>query len=234
MSILQLLDSTRDRVRTGWAAKLNVDSSVLVKPGITILTSETAQGVLVLRLEQSWLVRRPESVEAALAALSQNELIDMASLLRILEAYKPEPVGIASIAYADLNTLRQAPSTYQVRAATALDLNEVMSGCTDEENEESGLVTMPFLFSAHTTDGSVGAIAGYESWNDDLAQLGVLAIPSQRGNGLAFAAAYATTRAALDVDLIPQWRSRIGNEASSRMGERLGFQELGRQLFINL
>ncbi len=39
---------------------------------------------------------------------------------------------------------------------------------------------------------------------------------------------------ALTLGCVPQWRSLIGNEASARVGDKLGFVDLGRQVFVRV
>lgn len=75
------------------------------------------------------------------------------------------------------------------------------------------------------------AAAGYRAWPSDTAHLSVLTAPAERGRGLARAVATAVA-AALQADLLPQWRSRP--EASRRVARALGFRELGAQLSIRL
>ncbi|MBF9132087.1 GNAT family N-acetyltransferase [Plantactinospora sp. S1510] len=59
-----------------------------------------------------------------------------------------------------------------------------------------------------------------------------LTAPAERGRGLARAVATAAVTAALEADLLPQWRARP--EASRRVARALGFSELGSQLSIRL
>lgn len=81
---------------------------------------------------------------------------------------------------------------------------------------------------------AVIAIAGYQQWSSALAQLGVVAAQQHRGGGFAYAAAAAATGAALAEGLIPQWRSRQGNNSSTRLAQRLGFAHLGIQSAVRL
>jgi len=62
--------------------------------------------------------------------------------------------------------------------------------------------------------------------------IGVITRADRRGRGLAGVAAGAAARECLDRGLLPQWRARVGNDASQRVAERLGFVTLGVQIFI--
>lgn len=227
-------DATRDRVRSGWASKLDVDVSLFLEPRITLVPRENSKGIFALELQDSVVVLCPASLLPVLSPLSHNELLDMNLLLRILHAYQPKPFGIASIAYAHPGTLRESPAVGMTRVANSQDAQVLFASCTQSERDESGVAGMPNLFVAQSADGGAAAIAGYEAWNADIAQMGVLANPIQRGRGLAFAAASVAAQASLDAGLIPQWRVRIGNQSSYRLGQRLGFYEMGRQLAIDL
>lgn len=234
MSTRPPTDVTFDRVRRGWAAKLSVDVSALTVPGITLVSKESSKSVVALELQNSVVVLCPPSLVPILSPLSQSELLDMALLLRILDEYRPDPVGTATIAYADIGALRESSDTNFARVANTHEVNAVMSSCTESEQAESGLANMPVLFAAQSADGEAGAIAGYEAWNANIAQMGVLAAPNLRGQGLAFSAAQEAAHKAIEAGLVPQWRCRIGNQSSYRLGQRLGFHEMGRQLTIDL
>jgi RimJ/RimL family protein N-acetyltransferase len=55
-----------------------------------------------------------------------------------------------------------------------------------------------------------------------------------RGTGLASKVGSAAAAHALTLGLVPQWRSRIGNDASARVADRLGFVELGTQQTVRV
>jgi len=52
--------------------------------------------------------------------------------------------------------------------------------------------------------------------------------------GGAFSAAAHAVSAAVDAGLRAQWRCRIGNEASLRLADRLGFTRMGTQSAVAL
>lgn len=229
-----LLDVTLGRVRAGWKTKLSVEISALIKPGITLVPRESYWGMFALELQGSVVVVCHPSLLAVLSPLAHDNLLDMTLLLRILDDHQPDPIGAATIAYTDIGALKDSSGANSARLANAQEVDEVMSSCTESEQDESGLANLSVLFATHSADGEASAIAGYEAWQMDIAQMGVLAIPNQRGNGLAFTAAQAAAHSALAEELVPQWRCRIGNQSSYRLGQRLGFHEVGRQLAIDI
>jgi predicted GNAT family acetyltransferase len=62
----------------------------------------------------------------------------------------------------------------------------------------------------------------------------VLTPPGFRRRGFGLLAAALATNDALDAGLVPQWRSRIENNASRRTAARLGFLEVGSQTTVLL
>ncbi len=226
-----LLASTIEQVRMGWAERLEVPHSALHDSVVTLVASEGIKNLVVLELLDSVVAVCPPSIKAILEPLTKIELLDVDFLRHLLSQFHPTPVGIATIGYADSATICSTSNFEQVSLASEEVLAQFRSECTDEEIEESGIQEMPYLFAARSNSG---AVAGYEVWNSKIAQMGVLAIPRFRGTGLAFAAAQFASLAAMEAKLIPQWRCRIGNEPSYRLSKRLGFQDLGRQLAIEL
>ena len=78
------------------------------------------------------------------------------------------------------------------------------------------------------------AVVSTHDWYDTIAHLSVFTDASPRGHGLAGRVAAVAVAASLERDLIPQWRSRLGNDASARAADRLGFTPLGRQAYVRL
>jgi RimJ/RimL family protein N-acetyltransferase len=57
-------------------------------------------------------------------------------------------------------------------------------------------------------------------------------VPAHRGHGYASALARRVVDAALDDGLVAQWRCRLGNKASERLAERIGFARVGQQTAV--
>ena len=227
-----LSENTIERIRSGWATKVKVSPNVLSHLGKTVVPRDGFLSVVALQLQESVVVICPPALEPLLSRLSGIELLDMSTLLRVLAMFSPDPVGTATIAYADSNTLVSGAGVGVAHLASSKEVMEVMSGCTQDEQDESGLAQMPVQYALQSSDGSTTALSGYEAWNNDIAQLGVLTAPQKRGQGFGFTVAMAAASAAMDADLIPQWRSRIDNDPSQRLGHRLGFVHLGHQLAL--
>ena len=229
-----LLDVSLQQIRAGWADRLEVDLSSLEKTSLTLIPRESSYGITALKFFDSIVAICQPALLHLLSPLSPDDFFDMPLLLKSLSAYKVNPIGIASIAYADLGTLKKSTHFGITRDGNIPEVESILSACTEEEQEESGVATMPAIFIAESLAGEPGAVASYEIWNSKIAQLGVLAKPEYRSQGLAASAAHAAAQNALSLRLIPQWRCRLGNSSSERLSQRLGFHKVGLQLAIDV
>lgn len=228
------LNATINQVKVGWAERLQLPASTFNLSDISLVPKDGSKDLVVVQVQNSTVAVCPPALIPFLSPLSQIDLLDLEALLQILIDFQPNPIGIATIAYSDAATFCDSSISDNVRVARADEVVELLSSCTQGEQEESGIATMPHLFGAQSDDGKTRAIAGYEVWDSKIAQMGILTMPGHRGKGFGFSAALAAAQAALETGLIPQWRCRIGNESSYRLSQQLGFRELGRQLAIDL
>ena len=226
-----MTDRGRAQAARGWAAHLGVPVEALAPAGTRFLRRPGATAVVALRLGTGVLVVAPPAAVALLEHLPDEALTDDAALVTALARLGPRPLGTATLSY------RGAPPPVpQLPVAPADDeaVAAVAAGCAAGEWDESGLAGMPHRWVALADDGTSAAVAGYERWGPDVAQVGVAAAASHRGQGLARAAGAATVASAVAEGLVAQWRCRVGNTASERLAARLGFTPLGRQAAVLL
>lgn len=114
------------------------------------------------------------------------------------------------------------------------DVAAVKAQCSPAETDESGVTQMDHRFVLDDDRGSPVAAAGYETWDNAVAHLGLAVAVGHRSQGLGAMVASAAALDALDHGLVLQWRSSETNPASRRTGERLGFVALGTQIAIEL
>jgi GNAT superfamily N-acetyltransferase len=188
--------------------------------------------VVALRLQEAVVVLAPPPAAAALERLDAAGLLDLATVLAALTGLRPRPVGSAVLSYAEPGSLPAVSGG--ARRATDAEVAALFAACTPAERDESGLAEMPVRYVSTSPTGAPAAVAGYETWEGTVAQVGVLAHPDERGRGRARVAAAAAAESALRAGLVPQWRSALENAASAGLGRRLGFVPLGRQLAVEL
>lgn len=220
------------RVRAAWADRLTVPRDALTSAGTHFFPKETATAVVVLRLGQSCVVVAPPRVIVLLEGLDEGALLDAQAMTAELGEFDPQPIGTASLSYRDGRPVQQP--RLPVTSVDPAMVHRLRAHIHADEWDESGLSAMPQRWAAVTPTGRVAAIAGYEHWGADIAQMGVAADAGERGRGYATAASAAAMSQALSADLVLQWRSRVGNTASDRLAARLGYTPLGFQSAVAL
>ena len=216
-----------------WAERLGVTPEVFRESQSVFIERSDLTAAVVVRLDQTVAVAAPERALSRLESLGPGQLLHVGSLLRALEPLAPSLFGVAALAFADHKTI--APVGAQAaRTASKADVEAVMSKCSVEERDESGLLDMDTRWIALGEDGEPAGAAGYEVWGGGLGHTGVAVAPASRGKGLGARAATAAAVHAIGLGLVPQWRCRQDNLASLRVGERLGFVRIGEQIAIDL
>jgi RimJ/RimL family protein N-acetyltransferase len=83
-------------------------------------------------------------------------------------------------------------------------------------------------------DDALVALASLQVWDDAVGHFGLYTHGDARGRGLGTRTASAVIADALARGLVPQWRVRIGNDASAAVAQRLGFVPAGHQIFVRV
>ncbi|GIG41434.1 hypothetical protein Cph01nite_31960 [Cellulomonas phragmiteti] len=225
--------STEQVVHRVWAERLGVAPRVLATPGPVAIDRPDLTAVVVVRHGETVAVAAPEAALSRLTRLAAPELLDVASLLAALTPLRPSLLGAASLSFGDRRTLVPVPAV-AARAAPQSDVDAVVSRCSTEERDESGVLDVDMRWVVSGGGGEPAGVAGYEIWGDGLAHVGVAVAAGSRGQGVGSRVAAAAVKHAVGEGLVPQWRCRLDNVASARTGERLGLVRLGDQLAIDL
>ena len=143
--------------------------------------------------------------------------------------------GNSRLAYTDHTTFRPRISdrVVAVDAGGELFANLRASSHADEWNESMSHDDWARV-SGIVERGALSAVAAYEVWDDSLAHVAVFTAPPAWSRGQSTETASATVEHASASGYVPQWRVRVGNDASWRVAEKLGFVEAGRQTFVVL
>jgi len=172
-----------------------------------------------------------EIVQQTLNSLPPAAMTDPAAVSARLPI--SDILGPATLAYCDTASFQpRESSAVQMSPADHADLATLLARVPAEDAAESGLDEITSPAFVVRSGSEIIAAAGYRAWPSDTAHLSVLTDPVARGRGLARIVATAAVAAALQADLLPQWRARPA--ASRRVAQALGFSELGSQLSIRL
>lgn len=223
-------------LRTAWAEALQTSPSAFEGTGVTRLTTDGLAAVVVVEFGAALVVAAPPSAKAALAELPPAALRDVDAIAAALPG--SHQVGTAHLL---CTGIRPPHPRHPVVEASSLDVASVGAALPPEEWSEAGVQEMERRWAVRTAGAEGGhrgeetaAVAGYQRWHGTVAHLGVATTPTRRGQGYARSAATRAICAAIDAGLLAQWRCRVGNDASLRLAERLGFTRLGRQSAVAL
>lgn len=232
-----LSPETLTSVHRVWARRLGAPTSVFDGGETSFVTRPDLTATVVVRLGGATVVAAPDHALSDLRPLVLHELVDVPSLVTALQSHGASVIGEASLSFADHFTVSpaaHAPLDGAVRVALGADADAVLSMCSDDERDESGLDRMTSRLVATGRSGEPVALAGHEVWDDALAQLGLAVAPGCRGQGFGKVAAGAAALQAIRGGRVAQWRCRAGNLASERVRDRVGFVPLGTQIAIDL
>lgn len=167
--------------------------------------------------------------------VDRDSVIDLRSLAALLDDEVERVVGEARLAYADDTSLR-------------LVATDGVVGVDDDDARLAALeaVSVPGEWSEASVDeacdqrfgvverGALIAISTVHVWASALGQISVFTAAPARGRGLGARVGSAAVERARALGVVPQWRSRLDNQASERVADGLGFVPLGRQFTVRL
>lgn len=225
-------------IARAWTQLLNLEDGALedTTAGRIIRVDKRATTVSFVRILGRGVLVGPRWAIDEAARYADEELADLATLLKLTADHGSRPLGAAVLSYAD-SPKEGLPEPVTVDDPEAVAALEAL--CSPEDVEEVGLGEMSKRWvllepspDGDGVDSGELAGAGYVVWAEVLAHLGVLTRPTARRHGYGTAAAAVATNAALAAGLIPHWRARVDNVASQRLAERLGYRPLGSQTTV--
>ncbi|HUW78524.1 MAG TPA: GNAT family N-acetyltransferase [Candidatus Nanopelagicaceae bacterium] len=225
--------AARATIREMWASRFGVPVAHLESVGLNYVAKENSTWVVILDLEGSQVVLAPPYAIPLLSPLGSKELLDLDSLVLALSDFSPRPYGKGRLLYAEIET--RAPNSNQsIRITSGEQIDRFLLKCSEAEVEESGIGKTETRFGEFDANGDLVALAGYETWNGSVAHLGVLVDPLLRSRGIGQRVASAATSDAYSKGLIPQWLVKIENNPSFQLAARLGFNQVGCQLALEI
>ena len=228
-----LSTATLRTVERLWEERMSAPKGTLSRSGVSMVEWPGFDAAVNLEVGDSLLVAGPEEAIARLRQLPRRQLADPEVAESALRDLRPRRIGSAFLAYADASTFTPSPATHEVHQAELDAAERTVAHCDAEDRDESGLLEMSTWFVADENGVPVAA-AGYEEWPQRVAHCGVAVDTGHRGRGLGRSVASAAVGHALQEHAAVQWRSRDSNAASTRLGARLGFVQVGRQTSFEL
>ncbi|MDJ0392384.1 GNAT family N-acetyltransferase [Rhodococcus sp. G-MC3] len=217
-----------DIIRLAWSRRLGLDDSAL-RPGsrhIAITPDETS--VTFVRLGDSSVLIGPErGVESA------NKYTDGELAARGRPGHDHSVLHFAG----DISTTiaRHDPLiSHELAHVLALE-----TLCAPDEVAVADLTRRRSWFTLLDDDRPADSAAplscaAYLEWEGVLADVGVLTAPGARRHGNAQVVGRLVTNDAFDEGMIPQWRTSSENGTARRLAARLGYQEWGVQVSIDV
>lgn len=192
----------------------------------------------VFRIGPRMLLSLPEFVAGSLDLDEIDDDLTDPLLLRKLLGDPRELRGPADLLFFDPAELEQLAMKAgdEVREIAASDpsVARLLAQCKPEEASESGIENVTSSLSVLRDGPDVIAASGWQTWNGAVAHLSVLNHPDYRGKRLSRHVAAHATHRAISAGLLPQWRSREGNDPSIALAHSLGYDLGGRQLSFRM
>jgi GNAT superfamily N-acetyltransferase len=226
---------TLEAIARTWRTHLSFDGGFSSK-GVSLQRRSAADAdawVRVVRIGDSIAVTVPDAspVVDQLTA-STNDLADPEVLRQIVND-PADQLGPAELLFFDPdNAGKLAEFSVEVLDHEDLAISELLHASEQSGAGESGVEDVREPLSVARVDGRIVAACGWELWEPTVAQICVLVHPDHRGAGLSKLVTADATRRAVEAGLVPQWRSREGNFASSGLARSIGYELLGRQLSL--
>jgi GNAT superfamily N-acetyltransferase len=205
---------------------LTVTANSNLKDSRRLMLLETVDG-------RASVVMTPELADAA--GLPQERTLTVPLLRRTLEQAGLRLHGADSLFYfptSALDTLRHESTADHVRklgAADAAAFDEFRAGASEQDLDDAYVELDHWaVFGAFEQSRLVCAASMYP-WDDrQIADVGVLTLPSSRGRGHARAVVRAISSHAVAQGYEPQYRCQLDNAASARLAGSAGLSLFGR------
>lgn len=221
--------SARARILSTWIEALHA-SVPAVPHEATFVERADFDAIVAVEIDGMLLVCAPPAALDIVRRARRETLLDAEAVARLFPGVA-DPIGTADLLFTERRPRR---GDHVATAAEVADVTAVRGDVSAAEWEESGVGEMGRRWVVTASDGQPAAIAGFEPWRSEIAQLGIVSATHNRRAGYAYSVAAAAAGAALDAGLIAQWRSRQGNGPSLQLARRLGFVQLGVQAAVAL
>jgi RimJ/RimL family protein N-acetyltransferase len=144
-------------------------------------------------------------------------------------------IGSVRLAYADDTISDLAPTDVVVQIADDDPRQRLIEARADRDEWLEGAVSdTSDARYAILEGGDVVAIATLGIWDDTVGSIGVFTDARVRGRGLAGCVASTAAIETVRRGFVAQWQSRVENDASARVADKLGFVTLGGRVVVRV
>jgi len=240
----QLPDNVREAADTWWAQDFAVDPCAL-RPPRTVVQEHAgrltgATGIWILVTGNFPVISMPANVFSVLRetakAWSSSLVADSTAIVDAIAPFEStKVVGPAFIGYGTGGSLNLscAERARHLSSADAPSVEALRRECTAAEWEHGAGRAGACHFGAVDGDNRLCSLASYVTWGR-LAHIAAITRPASRGHGYGRAAVALAAKHAIEVGLIPQYRTLASNGPSMQLAKHLGFQEYGFSVFVRL
>ncbi|MCC8928564.1 GNAT family N-acetyltransferase [Rhodococcus sp. I2R] len=227
-----------DIIRLAWSRHLGLDDSALRPDHRHTAVDPNATCVTFVRLGDSSALLGPKDALTAAEARTDEELSKRGALGELLKSTAGRTYGPTVLAFADEvgTTLDRHDPLISRELGHVLGLEAL---CAPDDVIAADLTRKRSWFTLLGDDrpadsaASLSAAAHLE-WEGVLADVAVLTAPTARRQGNAQVVARLATNEAFDEGMIPQWRSSAENGTARRLAARLGYEEWGVFISVDL
>ena len=164
-----------------------------------------------------------------------HDPLDLASLVHLLGDDAASVGGEARLAYGDVSTLRLVTTNeFPVIAANDTRLVAMEAISDVSEWQEASADEACDLRVGVLEAGALVALATLQNRGGAIGHVSVFTAAPRADEASPPEPARPWSRRTLTLGLVPQWRSRLGNDASARVADKLGFVALGQQIFVRV
>ena len=225
-----------------WATSFGCPIEALRPPRALVLPhgpGERFNGLYAMTFGGSPIVSVPQGafggLRSSLASWTAETIRDPAGATDSVGALAGSSIGPAWVGYADDATLRSPPLDVRARILSrddAAGVDALRDSCTPLEWEHGGSALGHDITTGSFANGTLAALAGYETWGGRIAHIAVVAHPAHRSQGHARAAVALVARLARGHGLVLQYRTLEANTPSRRIADSLGFVHYATSLAI--
>ena len=227
---------TRETIRAidaYWAASFGCPVEAL-RPSRTLVLPHDAHerfnGAYAMTFGAEPIVSVPagelSELHPTLSRWTSGTLASPATARESLGTRASDVIGPAWVGYADERTFRTSVVDSRARILEQADVgavNALRDACAELEWDHGGSAIGHEPTAGSFANGTLAALAGFETWGECIAHIAVVAHPRFRAQGHGRAAVALVARQALSRGLVLQYRTLEANTPSRRIADSLGF-----------